>query len=51
MYLIHGIFSKTIIIRQLRKWNESKIVKNRWDFCEFLRVVVIVWVCGYACVG
>ena len=34
----HGVFCKTTIIRQLRRWNElkiekcEKIDKNRWDF-------------------
>ena len=56
----HGFFFKTTIIRQLRKWNESKIEKilseNRWDFvgmftrdCECVSVCVCV--CSYACVG
>ena len=52
-------FCKTTIIRQLRKWNESKIEKNivkkPLGFCMILYVwfwvCECVEVCAYACMG
>ena len=52
--LVSWSFFKTTIIRQLRKWNESKIEKIQSKtvvvLYDFLRVVVSVCVCVCVCV-
>ena len=57
----HGVFCETTILKQLRKWRESKIekdlkntVKNRCDFVWFFTggcKCVSVYGCAYACMG